>query len=80
MIIKKFNYLFLLLIFLCCSSFAGSYKVQVGDLIRISLSGEPSLEDPFEVDRLGRIMLPEVGAVSVAGLSEEVMESRVSEN
>jgi len=79
MIIQKYNYLILLLILFCFSSFADTYKVQVGDLIRISLSGEPSLEEPFEVDRLGRLMLPEVGAVSVAGLSEDVMESRVSE-
>lgn len=79
MIIKKYHYLFLLAIFVCYSSFADTYKVQVGDLIRISLSGETSLEEPFEVDRLGRIMLPEVGAISVAGLAEDDMEKHVLE-
>ncbi len=60
------------------NSQADDYQVQVGDLIKITLSGEKSLEEPFEVDRLGRLMLPEVGAVQVAGLSEQEMSSHVS--
>jgi len=80
MILKNINYLILLVLTcLCSKSFSSDYQVQVGDLIKVSLSGEPLLEQPFEVNRLGRIMLPEVGAVSVAGLSEQAMETHVIE-
>lgn len=80
MLLKNINTL-IFLIFICVfsNSFSANYQVQVGDLIQISLSGEPSLEAPFEVNRLGRIMLPEVGAVSVAGLSEDEMDNHVTE-
>ncbi|NTS76165.1 SLBB domain-containing protein [Catenovulum sp. SM1970] len=56
---------------------ADTYKVQVGDLVRVSLPGEESLDKTFTVDRLGRIHLPEVGTIDVAGLAEADMESRV---
>ena len=58
---------------------AGEYQVQVGDLIQISLPGEVTLEEPFTVDRQGRILLPEVGAVPVAGMTEPEMEQEVTE-
>lgn len=53
--------------------------VQVGDVIRVSLPGEESLDKTFEVDRLGRIYLPEVGAVDVLGLEEKSLEPLVRE-
>ena len=43
---------------------------QVGDVIRVSLPGEEILDRNFEVDRRGRLQLPEVGAVQVAGVPE----------
>jgi protein involved in polysaccharide export with SLBB domain len=81
MLLKPYSFLLMLLatLFTSGTSLANDYHVQVGDLIKISLSGEPSLEDPFAVDRLGRIMLPEVGAVVVSGLSEREMENHVTE-
>lgn len=59
---------------------AGEYQVQVGDLIKVSLPGEETLDKPFEVDREGRIQLPEAGAIPVAGLVESEMEKRVTKH
>ena len=58
---------------------AGAYQVQVGDLIHISLSGEASLNKPFNVDRQGRILLPEVGIIPVAGMTEAEMNQAVAD-
>lgn len=54
-----------------------SYQVQVGDVVRIVLPGEESLDKNFDVDRQGRIVLPEVGAVKVVGISEQALEEKV---
>jgi len=58
---------------------AGEYQVQVGDLIKVSLPGEASLDNPFTVDRQGHILLPEVGAILVAGMTEPEMELAVAD-
>lgn len=50
-----------------------NYKIQNGDLLQISLPGEEALQAPFQVDREGRIILPEVGAMQVSGLSIQTM-------
>ncbi|AWB65373.1 sugar ABC transporter substrate-binding protein [Saccharobesus litoralis] len=62
---------------LSLTSHASEYQVQVGDLVRVSLPGEESLDKNFPVDRQGRIHLPEVGTISVANLSEDAMQARV---
>ena len=54
-------------------------RVQVGDLVRVSLPGEDTLSNPISVDRQGRIVLPEVGIIAVAGLTETEMEKIVRE-
>ncbi|MES9882050.1 MAG: SLBB domain-containing protein [Sedimenticola sp.] len=54
-----------------------TYTVQVGDVIRIVLPGEESLDRNFDVDRQGRILLPEAGTLKVAGLDERTMEAQV---
>ena len=59
---------------------AAEYQVQVGDLIQISLPGESSLDKPFEVDRQGRILLPEVGMIKVAGMSRPNMQQTVTKH
>ncbi|MFT6984570.1 MAG: protein involved in polysaccharide export with SLBB domain, partial [Psychromonas sp.] len=46
-----------------------SYKIQKGDLLQISLPGEQAFSAPFAVDRQGRIILPEIGAIQVDTLS-----------
>ncbi|MES9857109.1 MAG: SLBB domain-containing protein [Sedimenticola sp.] len=54
-----------------------TYTVQMGDVIRIVLPGEESLDRNFDVDRQGRILLPEAGTLKVAGLDERTMEAQV---
>ena len=58
---------------------ASEYQVQVGDLIQVSLPGEDSLSEPFRVDRQGRVILPEVGAVAVSGLNEAEMSDAIAD-
>ena len=71
----------LLLLILCFSSalHASPYRVQVGDLIKVSLPGEETLNEPFGVARDGTINLPEIGAISVAGLSTDELDAYVSQ-
>ncbi|TCT06575.1 SLBB domain-containing protein [Aquabacter spiritensis] len=42
-------------------------RLRIGDILTLSLPGEPALNGEFPVDRRGRVVLPEVGAVDVAG-------------
>lgn len=70
---------FFVLSLLCFESArAGEHLIQPGDLIRILLPGESSLDKSFEVDRQGRMLLPEVGPVEVAALTEDQMQQTVS--
>lgn len=57
-------------------SFAAE-RVQVGDLIQITLPGESSLNRGFQVDKRGRIDLPEVGTLYVAGYTEPQLSEAV---
>jgi protein involved in polysaccharide export with SLBB domain len=53
-----------------------SAQLHVGDMVTILLPGEPSLNKDFQVDRLGQILLPEVGAITLSGLTlEEAQEA-----
>jgi len=58
---------------------SSDYKIQNGDLLQISLPGEEALQAPFQVDRQGRIILPEVGAMQVSGLSTKALSRLVHE-
>ncbi|MBW3697812.1 sugar ABC transporter substrate-binding protein [Vibrio sp. T187] len=53
--------------------------VQVGDLIQVNVPGEESLNQGFQVDKRGRITLPEVGSVFVAGYDNEQLSSVILE-
>jgi len=68
-----------LLLFISVSSgvFADSQTVQVGDVIRISLPGEESLDKTFDVGPDGSIVLPEIGKHPVSGLTEEALQKQV---
>lgn len=69
------------IIFLSINSkcFADVYQVQVGDIIRVSLPGEESLDKNFTVDRQGKIYLPEIGAVTVSGLTETDLDQHIKD-
>ena len=57
-----------------------SDAVQVGDLIQVNVPGESTLNKGFQVDKRGRITLPEVGAVFVAGYNSEQLNKVVLES
>lgn len=42
--------------------------LQVGDIVVVTLPGEDSLNKPVQIDRDGRIEVPEAGQVTIAGL------------
>ena len=48
--------------------------LRIGDVLALSLPGEETLTGDFAINRNGDIMLPEVGTVRVAGLSEKEAE------
>jgi protein involved in polysaccharide export with SLBB domain len=48
---------------------AGEIRLNVGDVLQLTLPSEDAFTPPFKVDRDGNIDLPEAGAVSVAGLT-----------
>lgn len=74
-------HLFKLILFSLCtlillSQYAyaeSSNKVRVGDVITIILPGEESLNKTFQVNKQGRIILPEVGPLAIAGKTEKQM-------
>ncbi|OBS95212.1 sugar ABC transporter substrate-binding protein [Vibrio cyclitrophicus] len=53
--------------------------VQVGDLIQVNVPGESTLNTGFQVDKRGRITLPEVGTVFVAGYDNDQLNKVVLE-
>lgn len=42
-------------------------RLRIGDILSFALPGEPALNGDFAIDRRGRITLPEVGPVEIAG-------------
>lgn len=61
-------------------AFAEEERVQVGDLIQVNLPGESTLNKGFQIDKRGRITLPEVGTLYVAGYTEQQLERAVIES
>lgn len=43
--------------------------LRPGDILQLSLPGEPAFNEPFTVERDGSLLLPELGRVRVEGLS-----------
>ncbi|MCF6336788.1 MAG: SLBB domain-containing protein [Gammaproteobacteria bacterium] len=78
--LSKNNLWIILLLFLFSPLVnAEDYRVQISDLIQVSLSGENSLEKPIIVNRQGNILLPEVGLIPVAGMTEPEMKIKVTD-
>ncbi|GAM74252.1 periplasmic protein sypC [Vibrio ishigakensis] len=69
----------MLVILLTTSHLALAKAVQIGDLVQVNLPGEASLNKGFQVDKTGRISLPEVGPVYVAGFEEDQLEKVVKD-
>jgi len=43
--------------------------IQTGDVIAVKLAGETAFDQPFQVDRDGVIILPEIGELKIAGIT-----------
>lgn len=78
-LVMQHYFVLLLLCLLQSLSFAHAeeYTIQNGDLLQITLPGEDALQQPFQVDRQGRIILPEVGAMQVSGLTMKEVSKQV---
>ncbi|AYO15067.1 sugar ABC transporter substrate-binding protein [Vibrio owensii] len=74
------NLLMLCLITLNTAWAAEDDVVKVGDLVQINLPGEASLNKGFQVDKRGRINLPEIGPVFVAGYNETQLQNVITDN
>ncbi len=55
-----------------------SLRLRVGDVLTIALPGEPAFNRDFLIDRSGRVTLPEVGDVDLAGrtMAEATLQVR----
>jgi protein involved in polysaccharide export with SLBB domain len=74
---RLFLYFLLLIMPFYVIAVPSTYTIQMGDMLQISLPGEDTLTNPVTVDRQGRIILPEVGAIDVSGLTITDIEKRV---
>ncbi len=77
---KKNLWIILLLLLFPLLVNAEEYRVQVSDLIQVSLLGENTLDKPISVNRQGNILLPEVGLIPVAGMTEPEMKKKVTDH
>lgn len=58
---------------------ADDYRLGAGDLLRLSVAGYPELGNDLRVSESGRIQVPYVGEVAVAGLSAEEAQRLIAE-
>ena len=56
----------------------GSHRLQVGEKIRVTVSGEGSLSGDYQIDPSGYVSLPLAGTVKAAGLIEAELEQELS--
>jgi len=56
----------------------GSHRLQAGEKIRVTVSGEGSLSDDYQIDPSGYLALPLAGTVKAAGLTEAELEQELS--
>ena len=73
--------LFITILFSSISMVHSKYTektIRVGDVITIMLPGEESLNKDFQVDKQGRVILPEIGPLFVSGKTEAQMVSSVT--
>lgn len=52
-------------------------KLRAGDLLFVALPGEDTLNKTIQVDRRGKLQLPEIGLIEVAGLTIAEAEAKV---
>ncbi|WP_354010507.1 SLBB domain-containing protein [Endozoicomonas lisbonensis] len=58
-------------------SLSRSHIIQPGDIVTVNLPGEEGFNNDFLIDRNGTLSLPEVGQVSLGGMSLEAAEKHI---
>lgn len=56
----------------------GPYALDTGDVVRVSVYGEPELTKSYRVDDGGAIALPLVGAVRVRGMTTQMAAAQIT--
>src|SRR5690606_27390998 len=56
----------------------GPYLLDSGDVLRVSVYGDPNLTNTYRVDDSGSIAMPLVGAVTARGVTTTVLSQRVA--
>ncbi len=56
----------------------GPYTLDTGDVIRVSVYGEPEVTQGYKVDDGGAVSLPLVGVVNVRGLTTQMAAARIT--
>src|SRR5690606_1958196 len=56
----------------------GPYALDTGDVVRVSVYGEPELTATYKVDDAGSISFPLVGAVRVRGLTTQMAAATIT--
>jgi polysaccharide export outer membrane protein len=57
---------------------AGPYRLNTGDVLRVTVYGDTSLSTTYKVDDSGAVAFPLVGPVRVAGLTTDQAADRIS--
>ncbi len=57
-----------------------AYRIGPGDRIQLQATGGVEIDDVFTVDRNGRIFIPEVGAVTLSGITARDLNAILSES
>ncbi|WP_064606072.1 SLBB domain-containing protein [Photobacterium sp. J15] len=67
----------LLLLLVILVSPAWGTTLTAGDKIYLQLPGESAFDDPFTIDDQGQIRLPEIGLITIAGLTPKEAEQQI---
>jgi polysaccharide export outer membrane protein len=70
---------FLIAALLAAAPALGEILVERGDTLHVSVAEAPKLSGDSKVDAEGKIILPQLGGVSVAGLSLDAIRARLKE-
>src|SRR5262245_15846657 len=68
----------LVAVFAVSSLSAQVYEIGSGDVLRVSVTGQPSLTGEFPVDTTGMMAYPLLGKVKAAGLTTAGLEKKLA--
>ncbi|WP_127142729.1 polysaccharide biosynthesis/export family protein [Pelagibacterium montanilacus] len=57
---------------------AGPYRLDSGDVVRVSVYGDEELTNTYRIDDAGDIAMPLVGTVSARGITTEAAAARIT--